>query len=283
MEIVFRSSLIQVLGIGSLLLFTQSSASLSPYLETYYEPEIMESAPHVVTNLGQPTTINDKLLVRPRLLFARTRSKDSARFAGSEMRHSFATPDFDGKYASWSEYDRASSPSLHHVKKEPIPQTIPETTISSQKTSTGTTSLSKNPADKKKKDKLKVSTGNGVETKIHGIPARQETNPEPVSVAGTEDQTDLSKDDLAANSGQENEDTKLDDDEPDPNRYNEEVGKEGYIGSGYILPEVPSNFHLPEDANFKDNPVPMYPPLDREKLYNKSFLIYLKDFRPGQY
>lgn len=247
----------------------------------------MESAPYVVTNMAQPMTLNDKLLVRPRLLFARTRSKDSARVAASEIKNSFAAPDFEGKYASWSEYDRTSSPSLHLVKKEPMPQAIVKTTVAPLQTpDKGETKMklpNEKPEDKIKNDTSKKTARDGVKREIPDLAARQETMSEPVAIEGNEDaadQIDLSKDDSDRNSGQdiEDHDTKVDE-EPEPNRYDGEVGKEGYHSSGYIQPG-----NVPETPNIKDNAdVPRYPPLDREKLYNKSFLIYLKDFRPDQY
>lgn len=330
--------------------------SFSPQLETYYEPENSESAPFTVTNPIQGTTMNDKLLVRPRLLFARTRSKEATRVSGSEMRNIFSEPDFDGKYASWSEYDRTSSPSFHHLTKESSQETRPKSTIvppdssvlvtenSSSQKAQGEFSDTQN-VPQKKFQKTSVRTQKTSQSKIQEVPTKASSDTsvdkrvvkqifvqvheipsgsqgsESLSIAGTEhekpeDQTDLTKEEEGSEAGKEVEEevSKL---EENFNRYSEEEGKE-YPSSGYVAPEIPSKSedssghddiknhaqnhdtesHNPEvldpevlnqeirDEDAKPHAsedVPRYPPLDREKLYNKSFLIYLKDFRPGQF
>ena len=327
--------------------------SFSPQLETYYEPENSESAPFIVTNPIQGTTINDKLLVRPRLLFARTRSKEATQVSGSEMRNIFSEPDFDGKYASWSEYDRTSSPSLHHLTRESSQETRPMSTIvppdspvlvtenSPSQKAQGEFSDTQNVPQKTfeetsfKTQKTSQSKIQEIPTKassdtsidkrvvkqifvqVHEIPSGSQGS-ESLSIAGTkhekpEDQTDLTKEEEGGEAEKEVEE-EVSKQEENLNRYSEEEGKEGYPSSGYVAPEIPSKSedssghddiknhdtepHDPEVLNqevlnpeirdedakpYTSEDVPRYPPLDRDKLYNKSFLIYLKDFRPGQY
>lgn len=341
--------------------------SFGPQLETYYEAENSESAPFIVTNPIQGTTINDKLLVRPRLLFARTRSKEATQVSGSEMRNIFSEPDFDGKYASWSEYDRISSPSFHHLTKEKFftressQETRPKNTIvppdspvlvtenSSSQKAQGEFSDTQNvprkifqktsfTTEKTSQPKIeeiptKASSDTSIDKRVvkqifvqvHEIPSGSQGS-ESLSIAGAEDekpedQNDLTKEEEGREARKEVEE-EVSKHKENLNRYSEKEGK-GYPSSGYVAPEIPSksadssghddiknhaqnNDAEPHDPEVLDpevldqevlNPeirdedakpyasedVPRYPPLDRNKLYNKSFLIYLKDFRPGQY
>lgn len=292
----------------------QFVVALDPYLETYYEHEVMESAPYLVTNPAQPTSINDKLLVRPRLLFARTRSKDSRQGSGSEVRSSITEPDFAGKYASWSEYDRASSPSLHHVKRVPDLNSGSKSIILKPTESTKTVPSKMTPeipqatVETKPDIHVKSAVENGVKQvfiQVHEVKPSQGSTREPVAVAGSEseelnhlghddeeDKHDEDSDDqykseepnqeISSEEGlnETPEEVSKVDDEPVGSPYDEEAAKGEYPSSGYLGPEDNS---IPDSSQHRNEEVPRYPPLDRDKLYNKSFLIYLKDFRPGQY
>lgn len=269
--------------------------------------------------------INDKILVRPRLLYARTRPK------GMLARHSPKAPQDDE--VSASDDSKTSAEELMAAGsslKQPLSESNITLTINTSATLASDSDpilIPEESVSEMKQVSIDTLQKGASSSFVQGTSPspQQKVSPSPfdpsddakssrelkVKVSSRDKSTSLrhqlstlnnrkpiikSKDTLKTSGSHLRE--PVDDYTPDVHHYplskyeEAEESAKGFVSAGYIPQLIPdTSIESPEspDGPYEnavtstpgDESVPRYPPLDREALYSRAFLVYLKDFHHG--